>query len=108
MGQRLTVQFARGPRERDTRGPPGPGFYADRNAPRTRRTIYRMTMAGLPSETSWQVSYRSIAKPQSLEDSMIKDLDRPKSCFLLGYVSLTFILGSERFRSTGRSGCSLL
>lgn len=57
MGQRLTVQFARGPRERDTRGPPPGGYYAERSAPRTRRTVYRMTMAGLPAETSWQVSH---------------------------------------------------
>lgn len=62
MGQRLTVQFARGPRDRDTRGGPPPGaapggggFYGERSAPRTRRTVYRMTMAGLPPETSWQV-----------------------------------------------------
>ncbi len=53
MGERLTVQFARGPRHKDAYagGPP------DRNnAPRPRRTIHRMQISGLPSETSWQVS----------------------------------------------------
>jgi hypothetical protein len=53
MGERLTVQFARGPRHKDTfsGGPP------DRNnAPRPRRTIHRMQITGLPGETSWQVS----------------------------------------------------
>lgn len=58
-GQRLTVQFARGPRDRDHRAGPPPGApppYGERGAPRTRRTVYRMNMAGLPPETSWQVS----------------------------------------------------
>ena len=54
MVERLTVQFARGARHKDgyQAGPP------DRNnAPRPRRTIYRMQISGLPGETSWQVSY---------------------------------------------------
>ncbi|KAL1989422.1 hypothetical protein VTN96DRAFT_184 [Rasamsonia emersonii] len=47
-GERLTVQFARGPRHKDT-------FHgSDRSVPRPRRTIYRMQVSGLPSETSWQ------------------------------------------------------
>jgi hypothetical protein len=51
-GERLTVQFARGPRHKENfSGPP------DRNAPpRPRRTIYRMQITGLPTDTSWQVS----------------------------------------------------
>ncbi len=49
MGERLTVQFARGPRHRDTFAAP------DRTAPRPRRTAYRMQISGLPGETSWQV-----------------------------------------------------
>ncbi|PLB33664.1 uncharacterized protein BDW47DRAFT_113513 [Aspergillus candidus] len=50
-GERLTVQFARGPRRKEN--PPGP---MDRPAlPRPRRTIFRMMVSGLP-ETSWQVS----------------------------------------------------
>lgn len=49
-GERLTVQFARGPRRKDDFGP------QDRQAPRPRRTIYRMQITGLQSDTSWQVS----------------------------------------------------
>jgi hypothetical protein len=45
------VQFARGPRHKETFSGP-----SDRSsAPRPRRTIYRMQISGLP-ETSWQVS----------------------------------------------------
>ncbi|KAJ9617708.1 hypothetical protein H2204_013520 [Knufia peltigerae] len=48
-GERLTVQFARGPRRKDDfSGPP------DRNIPRPRRTIYRMQITGLQPDTSWQ------------------------------------------------------
>lgn len=51
MGERLVVQFARG----NTRPRDGNEF-APRMAPRPRRTIHRMTITGLPFETSWQVS----------------------------------------------------
>jgi transcription initiation factor TFIID subunit 15 len=45
------VQFARGGnRPRDDYG------HAPRMAPRPRRTVHRMTITGLPYETSWQVS----------------------------------------------------
>ncbi|KIV95243.1 hypothetical protein PV10_02919 [Exophiala mesophila] len=47
-GERLTVQFARGPRRKEDFGP------SDRNVPRPRRTIYRMNITGLQSGTSWQ------------------------------------------------------
>ena len=48
---RLTVQFARGSRPRDT-------FAAqDRTHPRPRRTAFRMQLTGLAEGTSWQVSY---------------------------------------------------
>ncbi|OJJ39138.1 hypothetical protein ASPWEDRAFT_36867 [Aspergillus wentii DTO 134E9] len=48
-GERLTVQFARGPRRKENF--PGP---MDRpSAPRPRRTGFRMLVSGLP-ETSWQ------------------------------------------------------
>ncbi|EFE35412.1 uncharacterized protein ARB_05454 [Trichophyton benhamiae CBS 112371] len=50
-GERLTVQFARGPRRRE----PFPGPPERSAAPRPRRTIYRMQITGLP-ETSWQLS----------------------------------------------------
>ena len=52
MGERLVVQFARGGnRPRDDFGHGAP-----RMAPRPRRTVHRMTITGLPYETSWQVS----------------------------------------------------
>ena len=49
-GNRLTVQFARGTRQRDAFAAP------DRTHPRPRRTAHRMQITGLPGETSWQVS----------------------------------------------------
>ncbi|KAJ2970815.1 hypothetical protein NQ176_g8003 [Zarea fungicola] len=57
-GTRLTVQFARGPRPREPQGyggggAPGGGHH-ERTHPRPRRTIHRMTITGLPNETSWQ------------------------------------------------------
>jgi hypothetical protein len=54
-GERLTVQFARGPRHKETFNGP-----SDRpSAPRPRRTVFRMQVSGLPTETSWQVSSHS-------------------------------------------------
>jgi hypothetical protein len=52
MGERLTVQFARGNRHRE-----GGGFNHERAgaAPRPRRTPHRMQITGLPNDTSWQV-----------------------------------------------------
>ncbi|KAI4233106.1 MAG: hypothetical protein L6R40_007171 [Gallowayella cf. fulva] len=48
-GSRLTVQFARGARQRNEfAGPP------ERPHPRPRRTAHRMQISGLPGETSWQ------------------------------------------------------
>ncbi|KAL8795438.1 MAG: hypothetical protein Q9195_002027 [Heterodermia aff. obscurata] len=47
-GSRLTVQFARGTRQRDAFAAP------DRTHPRPRRTAHRMQITGLPGETSWQ------------------------------------------------------
>ena len=59
MGERLTVQFARGSRHREQAGGPpaaGGGYNNDRNsAPRPRRTPHRMQISGLPNDTSWQV-----------------------------------------------------
>lgn len=52
MGERLTVQFARGSRHRE----PGFGNH-ERTAPRPRRTAFRMQITGLPNDTSWQVCY---------------------------------------------------
>jgi hypothetical protein len=50
MGERLVVQFARGSRRNE------PFSHQERPAPRPRRTAFRMTITGLPAETSWQVS----------------------------------------------------
>lgn len=50
-GERLTVQFARGPRRKDDFGP------QERNVPRPRRTVFRMDLKGLAPETSWQVRH---------------------------------------------------
>ena len=63
MGERLTVQFARGPRHRD--GGPGGGFGGgERNPPpRPRRTPHRMQITGLPSDTSWQVCVSPVPSP---------------------------------------------
>ncbi|KAJ5047641.1 uncharacterized protein L3040_003462 [Drepanopeziza brunnea f. sp. 'multigermtubi'] len=60
MGERLTVQFARGTRNRDT-------FAAsERTAPRPRRTPHRMQISGLPGETSWQ-DLKDFARQSSLD-----------------------------------------
>ncbi|KAK4570212.1 hypothetical protein LTR86_002292 [Recurvomyces mirabilis] len=48
MGERLVVQFARGGNR------PRDACDAPRQAPRPRRTVHRMTITGLPFETSWQ------------------------------------------------------
>lgn len=53
MGERLTVQFARGSRNRE-----GFGNH-ERAPPRPRRTPYRMQITGLPNDTSWQVCFYS-------------------------------------------------
>ncbi|KAI1124245.1 hypothetical protein F5Y10DRAFT_285232 [Nemania abortiva] len=61
MGERLTVQFARGSRQREG------GFGAhERSAPRPRRTPYRMQITGLPSDTSWQ-DLKDFARASSLD-----------------------------------------
>lgn len=51
MGERLVVQFARGSRRQND------GYsHQERAVPRPRRTPFRMSITGLPVETSWQVS----------------------------------------------------
>ncbi|KAG9239438.1 hypothetical protein BJ875DRAFT_448093 [Amylocarpus encephaloides] len=61
MGERLTVQFARGSRARE-------GHLAnnERTAPRPRRTPHRMQISGLPGETSWQ-DLKDFARQSSLD-----------------------------------------
>jgi hypothetical protein len=60
MGERLTVQFARGARRNDAPHP-----YQERTAPRPRRTPFRMQISSLPVETSWQVSNTPLPKVSS-------------------------------------------
>ncbi|KAI1265313.1 PXA domain-containing protein [Xylariaceae sp. FL1019] len=61
MGERLTVQFARGSRQRES------GFGGhERSAPRPRRTAFRMQITGLPNDTSWQ-DLKDFARQSSLD-----------------------------------------
>ncbi|KAF8867238.1 hypothetical protein BDZ45DRAFT_7798 [Acephala macrosclerotiorum] len=60
MGERLTVQFARGTRNRDAFA------NTERTAPRPRRTPHRMQISGLPGETSWQ-DLKDFARQSSLD-----------------------------------------
>lgn len=60
LGERLTVQFARGSRQKDPYAGP------DRTVPRPRRTPYRMQISGLPGETSWQ-DLKDFARQSSLD-----------------------------------------
>jgi hypothetical protein len=66
MGERLTVQFARGSRAKESFG------HNERVAPRPRRTPFRMMITGLPIDTSWQVrnNFRHIS-PLFCVDSML-------------------------------------
>ncbi|KJZ74610.1 hypothetical protein HIM_05960 [Hirsutella minnesotensis 3608] len=61
MGERLTVQFARGSRQREQ----GFGNH-ERAPPRPRRTPHRMQITGLPNETSWQ-DLKDFARQSSLD-----------------------------------------
>jgi RNA recognition motif-containing protein len=62
MGERLTVQFARGSRHRE-----GGAFgNQDRPVPRPRRTPHRMQITGLPNDTSWQ-DLKDFARQSSLD-----------------------------------------
>ncbi|KAH7027893.1 uncharacterized protein B0I36DRAFT_328142 [Microdochium trichocladiopsis] len=62
MGQRLTVQFARGSRQREG----GFGGNNERQPPRPRRTPHRMQITGLPNDTSWQ-DLKDFARQSSLD-----------------------------------------
>jgi hypothetical protein len=59
MGERLTVQFARGSRHQ-TGGAAGNFSNSERREPRPRRTPHRMQISGLPNDTSWQVCVSSV------------------------------------------------
>ncbi|OQO10507.1 hypothetical protein B0A48_03804 [Cryoendolithus antarcticus] len=72
MGERLVVQFARG----GTRPRDGAGDYPPRQAPRPRRTVHRMTITGLPFETSWQ-DLKDFAR-QSGADVVYSEVNRER------------------------------
>ncbi|KAI1846022.1 hypothetical protein JX265_000946 [Neoarthrinium moseri] len=61
MGERLTVQFARGSRHRE-----GFANNHERPPPRPRRTPHRMQITGLPNDTSWQ-DLKDFARQSSLD-----------------------------------------
>ncbi|EEQ27839.1 pre-mRNA splicing factor [Microsporum canis CBS 113480] len=75
-GERLTVQFARGPRRRE----PFPGPPERSTAPRPRRTIYRMQITGLP-ETSWQ-DLKDFARQSGLDVVYSETRDRDGKGFV--------------------------
>ncbi|OAL63589.1 pre-RNA splicing factor Srp2 [Trichophyton rubrum] len=75
-GERLTVQFARGPRRRE----PFPGPPERSAAPRPRRTIYRMQITGLP-ETSWQ-DLKDFARQSGLDVVYSETRDRDGKGFV--------------------------
>jgi len=78
-GERLTVQFARGPRKRDEFGAP------DRNVPRPRRTIYRMNLTGLATETSWQ-DLKDFARSSGQLDVVYSETGRDREGKGYGFV----------------------
>lgn len=81
----MVVQFARGARKRED----APSYNNERTAPRPRRTLFRMSITGLPVETSWQVSI-SPHKPGSCScSSKIHDLGSslPQSSYQHGIVA---------------------
>ena len=71
-GSRITVQFARGARHKENFSGP-----ADRAAPRPRRTIYRMVIEGLASETSWQ-DLKDFARDGASVDVVYSETDRAR------------------------------
>lgn len=71
MGERLTVQFARGSRARE--GPGGAGGFGgqERAPPRPRRTPHRMQLTGLPPDTSWQVGLSSLSRSTGFHGCLV-------------------------------------
>ena len=100
MGERLVVQFARG----STRPRDDHGFGAPRQAPRPRRTVHRMTITGLPFETSWQVSNLIQLLPSPVSTSTTTHLGVLLDPVLCMYGSkLIPDLGPERLRASVRT-----
>jgi hypothetical protein len=65
MGERLTVQFAKGGRNREN----DPRF--ERPTPRPRRTPFKMSISNLPLETSWQVRFLPFSSSFHLDSGLI-------------------------------------
>lgn len=100
MGERLIVQFARGSRRNENFTP------HERAAPRPRRTPFRMRIANLPVETSWQVR---LPDPWISSVSSCGQFPRPGLWFLFRVLPVTALLdvwtrlnldalGSQRLR----------
>lgn len=92
-GERLTVQFARGPRKRDDYAP------QERQAPRPRRTVYRLQITGLAPDTSWQVRTLKFERGQELTEVGLErfcSLNRTTGCCL-------FRDRTERWQRVGMS-----
>ncbi|KAI9670822.1 MAG: hypothetical protein M1829_004711 [Trizodia sp. TS-e1964] len=78
MGERLTVQFARGSRHRE-----GFANHDRPTQPRPRRTPFRLLITGLPGETSWQ-DLKDFARQSGL-DVVYSETGRDrdgKGCFV--------------------------
>lgn len=78
MGERLTVQFARGSRHRE-----GFANHDRPTQPRPRRTPFRLQISGLPGETSWQ-DLKDFARQSGL-DVVYSETGRDrdgKGCFV--------------------------
>ncbi|RMZ90966.1 hypothetical protein DV736_g1790, partial [Chaetothyriales sp. CBS 134916] len=78
-GERLTVQFARGPRRKDDFGP------SERNIPRPRRTIYRMNISSLSGDTSWQ-DLKDFARQSGQLDVVYSETGRDRDGKGYGFV----------------------
>ncbi|RMZ75276.1 hypothetical protein DV737_g5378, partial [Chaetothyriales sp. CBS 132003] len=78
-GERLTVQFARGPRRKDDFGP------SERTIPRPRRTIYRMNISGLSGDTSWQ-DLKDFARQSGQLDVVYSETGRDREGKGYGFV----------------------
>ncbi|KAK5169366.1 uncharacterized protein LTR77_005341 [Saxophila tyrrhenica] len=88
MGERLVVQFARGSnRPRDDHG------FAPRQAPRPRRTVHRMTITGLPYETSWQ-DLKDFARQSGL-DVVYSEVARERDTSGLGKGFVEYETGAD-------------
>ncbi|KAK1672909.1 hypothetical protein BDP55DRAFT_634422 [Colletotrichum godetiae] len=91
MGERLTVQFARGTRHRE--GGSAGGFGNNERAPpRPRRTPHRMQITGLPTDTSWQ-DLKDFARQSSLD---VVYSETPRDGNGRGYVTLNPLLAIVR------------